>query len=179
MQRNGNQLQEHTRGNNVNGSISHHNTHNRMNDSCQHRDENKGKTGSYSHLRKDGGLQHGDDNRGYSKIFSHRSTFRNRDDYTRRDDKKGLYRSIHRDTYTGNRDAQRNMDKNRERDEVDYWRESDVYTDNRDNDRFQYKFRDDLDGRRYSDSYYTGDSVSECEKMYNDKRHSDRFEYEY
>ena len=89
-----------------------------MNDSYQHRDENKGKPGSYSHRRKDGGLQHADDYRGYSKIFSHRSTFRNRDDYTCRDDDRGHYRSIHRDTYPVNRDAPRNMDKNRKKGET-------------------------------------------------------------
>ena len=98
-------------------------------------------------------------------------------DYTRRDDESRHYRSIHRDTYPGNRDAHRYMDKNRERDEVDYRRESDEYNDNRDNDRSQYRIRDDFDARRYSDSYYNGDSFCERERRYNVQRHSDRFEY--
>ena len=140
-----------------------------MNDRYPHRDENKSKIGSYSHRRDDGGQQHGDDYRGYNKIFSHQSTFQNRDDYTHRDDETGHYRSIHRDKYPGSRDAHRYMDKNRERDEVDYWRESDVYNDNRDNDRFQYRIRDDFGGRRYSDNYYYGDSFRERERRYNDQ----------
>ena len=97
-QRNSNQLREHNRGNNVNGSIRHQKAYHRIHDSYQNRDENEDKTGSYSHRRKDDGLQHGDDYTGYRKIFSHHSTFRNRDDYTRRDDERGHYQSIHRDT---------------------------------------------------------------------------------
>ena len=69
------------------------------------------------------------------------------------------------------------MDKKREQDEVDYLRESDVYNDNRDNDIFQYRIRDDFGGRRLSDSYYNGDSFCERERRYTDQRHSDRFEY--
>ena len=66
-QRNVNQLREHNRGYNVNGSIRYQNAYNRMNDSYPHRDENKSKIESYSHRRDDDGRQHGDDYRGYNK----------------------------------------------------------------------------------------------------------------
>ena len=133
--RNGNQLREHNRDNNVNGSIRHQKAYHRMNDSYQHREENKDKTGVTAIVGRT--VAYSMDYTGYRKIFSRHSTFRNRDDYTRRDDERGHYQSIHRDTHPGNRDVYQSMDKNRERDQVDYWRESDVYTDNRDNDRFQ------------------------------------------
>ena len=166
-------------------NIDHHNTFRKHNDGYHHRRENRGPYGRNSdhntYSGRDDNSQYIRDYRGDNANIGHRSTFRRRDEHNYGAGSRGHNEdNRQRSSYSGNRNEYRRSDTRR--DQFNYWDESDVIRDNRDN-RFTFTTMDDTDRRhsRYGfnkDSYYSGRRGSESERRYNENRYGD-YEYYY